>query len=151
MFGLFNKKDPDECPIPLASRDWLEKSFHWLITTFGRDEMIKRKVLTPHVDDFPIKYDGGPGSAEETMIIIARQMEVDPAEIQLEIYQDGTTKVSTGSPWGGVIGLGTHKNISQTAGMYWGKQEDGKYHVWLEKKQLQQADRLVATLSHEIA
>jgi len=151
MFGLFSKRDPNECPIPLSSRDKLEKSFAWLLDSFENSAIKRKTILTPHHHDFPIRYDGTEEPAHATLAIVAGQMEVDPAAIQLDFYNDGNKSLSAGSPWGGKIHLGTYQNIHQTAGLYWGKEEDGKYHIWLEKRKLTQPEALVATLAHEIA
>jgi hypothetical protein len=141
---------PRPCPVPEASQKWLENAFSLLIDLFGEDPIRSRKVLVPHHTDFPIRYNGDISTAADTLQIVASQMEVAPNDILLDFYEDSKS-VSTGSLFGGEIHLNNYKNISASSGLYWGRHEDGKYHIWLEKKNLTDPEGLVATLAHEIA
>ena len=132
-------------PIPDASREWIENSFKWLIDRFGEQNIRTRRILTPHHSDFPIRYNGQPSTAQETLNIVATQMEVDPASIHLELYDEGNVVLS------GDIYLKQYQTLNYAAGRYFGKEEDGKYHIWLEQRQLNQPEKMVATLAHEIA
>ena len=142
---------PRPCPVPEASQIWLENAFSLLIDLFGEAPIRSRKILVPHHTDFPIRYNGDAGAAADTLRIVAPQMEVDPNEILLNFYEDGKSSVSTGSPFNSYIPMTGYKNLSASAGLYWGRQEDGKYHIWLEKRNLIDPEGLVATLAHEIA
>jgi len=145
MFG------PPRRPIPEASQKWLDEAFSWLIMLFGDERTRDRKVLVPHPTDFPIRYDGGVQAALDTLHILAVQMEVNSDDILLDFYEDGKSSLSTGSPFNSFIPLMGYKNLTSSAGLYWGKQEDGKYHIWLEKRNLIDPENMVATLAHEIA
>jgi hypothetical protein len=87
MFGLSKKDRKPSCPIPEERREWLEYAFDWLVKAFGEDPIRQRQVLTPQYSDFPIRYNGDPQTGRETIDIIARQMEIDPAEIELLFYE----------------------------------------------------------------
>lgn len=123
----------------------MEKSFQWLLDSFGAENIRTRKILTPHYKDFPIRYNGDTQSALDTLTIIANQMEIDPGAIHLELYGDGITGLSNN------IALSGYKSAKYSAGMYLGKEEDGKYHIWLEHNQLHHPEKMVATLAHELA
>lgn len=142
---------PSQCPVPENSRRWLDEAFPLLIDTFGEENIRTRKVLLPIPADFPIRYDGSIQTAWDTMHIVAAQMETTPEDIQLELYDDGKSSIDSGSPFGRNTSLATYKNIGASAGLYLGRQEDGKYHIWLAKRSLTDPEALVAVLAHEIA
>jgi len=148
---LFERKISDKCPINEDNRIWLEKSFLLLLDIFDKEKIKQRKILIPHHSNFPIKYDGSDQTAFDTAKIVAEQMEVDFNEIQLDFYNDGVKQLSTGSPLnGGRVFLSSYDDKG-SAGLYFGKLEDEKYHIALERRKLQQPENMVATLAHEIA
>lgn len=153
MLSLFGKSSPRKCPIPKASQKWIETAFPFLVSLYGEEKIKHKKVLIPHYTDFPIRYDGGSKSAWDTLEIIAIQMEVDPDSIMLDIYADGTTSVSTGSPTGDKFFLGSYEDAGDTDPNppYRGRQKDGKLHIMLEEQKLSFPERLVAYIAHEIA
>ena len=152
MFGLFDKKDPNRCPVTEANRVWIENSFSSLGDFFGKESIINRAVLVPHHAHFPIQYNGEDSTAIETLMILAKQMEVEFDEIQLNFYNEGLTELTTGSALkGGRIFLQGDEVQGKSAGLYFGKEEDGKYHIALERRKLKQPENMVATLAHEIA
>lgn len=148
MFG-FSKKDKQPlCPIPDERREWLEHAFDWLVGAFGEAAIQQRRVLIPHHSDFPIRYNGEQQSALDTFEIIARQMEIDPAEIELLFYKEGVDEIDSGGAHGKTLYMGRQKYAS---GRYLGRAEDGKYHIALEERKLHQPEFMVATLAHELA
>jgi len=150
MLSIFGKSSPRKCPIPEASQKWIETAFPFLIQFFGEEKIKHKKVLVPHYTDFPIRYNGGPQPAWDTLHIIAAQMEVDPDSIMLDIYTDVTRTLSTGSHMGGRFYLGSDDN-PDTEPAYQGRQQDGKLHIGLEERKLSDPERLVAYIAHEIA
>src|ERR1017187_6738927 len=151
MFGLFDKKDPNRCPVSDDNRMRLEKNFSLLMDIFDREKIKQKKILIPHHSIFPIKYNGDTQTAFDTLKIVAEQMEVEFDEIQLNFYDEGVDAISSGSLWGGRIFLNSDANDKGSAGLYWGRQEDNKYHIGLERRKLTQPENMVATLAHEIA
>lgn len=150
MLKLFEKKISNKCPVKEEDRIWIEKSFALLLDKFGKEHVKQRKILVPHYSDFPVKYDGSDQTAIDTMKIVAKQMEVDFAEIQLNFYTEGAKAISSGNPWGDKVYLTSYPGEG-SAGLYFGKQEDGKYHIALKRDKLKQAENMVATLAHEIS
>lgn len=126
-------------------------AFEWFFENFDERKIRTRKILTPHHQDFPIRYAGDDQSAYDTLAIVAGQMELDPASIHLTIYTDGHSHISTGSPLGTKLYLQADPRETAAAGLYWGREEDGKFHIWLERRKLNTPENMVATLAHEIA
>ena len=79
--------EDDECPVNAETREWLENCFLWFIDTFGREKIENIRVLTPTPEDFPITYDGELKSVLSTMAIVAKQMEVNPNDIVVDLYE----------------------------------------------------------------
>ncbi|HVA98626.1 MAG TPA: hypothetical protein VNG53_06995 [Bacteroidia bacterium] len=148
MFGLFGNNKEEELPVNDEARQWIERATLWLINSFGEDSIKKRKILTPHHSNFPIKYNGEHQTAIDTMKIIAEQMEINPNDIQLDIYTEGQTEVGTGASR---IFMQQVEGEKYSGGLYWGKQDDNKYHIGLEEKKLKEPLDMVATLSHEFS
>ncbi|MEO8769645.1 MAG: hypothetical protein ABI402_06160 [Ferruginibacter sp.] len=152
MFGLFSKKDPNRCPVTEENRLWIESSFSLLVDLFGKENIMNRAVLVPHHSHFPIQYNGEDKTAIDTLKILAKQMEVEFDDIALNFYHEGLTELATGSPLNGArIFLNSAPDDKNSAGLYFGKEEDGKYHIAMERRKLKQPENMVATLSHEIA
>src|ERR1700733_9658629 len=122
MFGLFDKKDPNRCPITEENRVWLESSFSLLLNIFDNEKIKQRAILIPHHSDFQIKYNGETQTAIETLKIVAKQMEVEFDEIELNFYDEGVREISTGSSFGGGrIFLNSFEDEAASAGLYFGK------------------------------
>jgi len=147
---LINDIKRDDCPVYESSRLWLESALLQLTDIFGRENTKRKRVLTPQHSDFPIAYNGKEESAHETLLIVAQQMEVPVEDIRLIFYDDQVREVSTGSPFGGKIYLQS-EDKQRASGLYWGRAEDGKFEIGLNRRNLSQPIGLVATLSHEIA
>jgi hypothetical protein len=152
MFGLFKHNDK-EVPSPVKEeiRHWIDGSFNWLMNNFGEAAIKHCTVLTPHYSHFPIKYDGDPQTATDTINILTRQMDIDPDDILLNVYTEGLSELSSGSPFGDGIYLSQLDDEKYSGGLYFGKEEDGKYHIGLENKKLLRPESLIATLAHELA
>src|SRR5258708_2761404 len=122
MLGLFGKRSPQKCPIPESSQKWLEQAFPPLVQHFGEEKIRAKKVLVPHHTDFPIRYDGETSAAWETLEIIAAQTEVHPHLVTLDFYEDEKTDLSTGSPTGSKLYLGSDANTNPVTELPWEKE-----------------------------
>lgn len=153
MFSFSKNRRKPPCPIPEQRREWLEQAFDWLVGTFGEDPIRQRRVLTPHHSDFPIQYNGDPQTGRDTIDIIARHMEIDPAEIELLFYEEGIREISTGDFGHSIFTAGEKKGdgVKSASGRYMGRQDDGKFHIALEQKKLREPEFMVATLAHELS
>jgi hypothetical protein len=151
MFGLFSNKNNNECPIDPEMRLWMENSFLWLATQFGHDNIATKPMLRPTTDHFPISYDSSKESLTKTAEIVARQMEIDINEISLDIYEQTIQEFS--SSFGHRIWTEVDKDSGEklAAGLFFDKNDQGKYDIFIEKKNLSDPENLVATLAHEFS
>lgn len=151
MFKLFSKKDNNECPIDPEMRLWMENAFLWLATQFGQDNIADKSMLFPTPENFPIRYDGSMESLIKTGEIVALQMEIDFKEINLVIYEQNVQEFSgdLGHKIWTEVDNDSEEQLS--AGMYFGKNAQDKYDIFIEKKNLTDPENLVATLAHEFS
>jgi hypothetical protein len=151
MFGLFSKKNNNECPIDSETRLWMENAFLWLATQFGHDNIATKPMLLPTPEHFPIRYDGSIESLIKTAEIVALQMEIDINEINLDTYEQNIQEFS--GDFGHRIWTEVDKDSDEklAAGLYFDKNDQGKYDIFIEKKNLSDGENLVATLAHEFS
>jgi hypothetical protein len=151
MFGLFSRKQPGECPIDTSTRLWMEQAFVWLVQEFGQDDLSTKPMLFPTTEHFPIAYDGSKETFIQTAHIIARQMEIDLQQINLDLYNESVQEIK--SDFGFRMWTVPDDSSSEqlTAGLYFGKNEAGKFDVFIEKNNLKDPEKLVATIAHEFA
>jgi hypothetical protein len=151
MFKLFSKKNSNECPIDPEMRLWMENSFLWLATQFGHSNIATKPMLLPTPEHFPIQYDGSIESLTKTAEIVARQMEIDINEIRLDTYEQNIQEFT--GDYGHRIWTEVDKDSEEklAAGLYFDKNDQGKYDIFIEKKNLSDPENLVATLAHEFS
>lgn len=151
MFGLFSKKNNNECPIDYEMRLWMENSFLWLATQFGHDNIATKPMLLPTPEHFPIRYDGSKESLTKTAEIIAQQMEIDITEINLDTYKQNIQEFSGDFGHRIWTEIGKESDEKLAAGLYFEKNEQGKYDIFIEENNLSSGENLVATLAHEFS
>jgi len=153
MFGIFKKETAPQSPLKADRRQLIEGSFQWLTNTFDKEAILHRRILTPHYSDFPIRYNGDPQTATETLDIIAIQMEIEPSELDLHFYDDTINQLSTGSPTGGKLTLATADD--EPAGsnhpLWQGRNEAGRYDITSRISHLQRPEYLVAVMARDLA
>jgi hypothetical protein len=149
MFGLFGNSK-SECPIDENQRKWVESSLLWLFDTFGEQHLKSKRILTPSFEDFPFKYTGEHSTLTATSNIIAGQMDISPDDISFDVYTEGQVEIDTGSGLGRIF-MKNDENEKYSSGKYWGKQEDGKYHIGIKEDNLKDPASLIATISHEFS
>ncbi len=151
MFGPFSKKNNNECPIDPEMRLWMENSFLWLATRFGHDNIATKPMLYPIPEHFPIHYDGSKESLTKTAEIVARQMEIEINEVNLDTYEQNIQEL--GGDFGHRIWTEVDKDSDEklAAGLYFDKNDQGKYDIFIEKNNLSDSEKLVATLAHEFS
>ena len=128
----YNRND---APVEVENRLKLEISFQFLLDIFGMDHIRQKKILVPDSSDFPVLYNGSEASAFQTLKIIARQMEVPFENIKLDFYDDDIRLITEGSP----------------GGLYHGTGDDGRYEISIVQTLLDEPEKMVATLAHEVA
>ena len=151
MFGLFRKKQNNECPIDPEMRLWMENAFLWLATQFGQENIATKPMLLPTPEHFPIRYDGSTESLIKTAEIVARQMEIDIGLINMDTYEQNIQEFR--GDLGHRIWTEVDKDCGESlsAGLYFDKNENGKFDILIEKKNLSDPENLVATIAHEFS
>src|SRR5215831_302279 len=151
MFGMFSKKQNNECPIDPEMRLWMENAFLWLATQFGHNNIATKPMLHPTPEYFPSRFDGSKESLTKTAVIVARQMEIDIDIVNIDTYEQNIQEFS--GDFGNRIWTEVDKDSEEklSAGLYFGKNDDGKYDILIEKKNLDDPENLVATIAHEFS
>lgn len=147
MLSLFSKNKRTLCPLKEDDRLWMENIFN-----LGKGSIIHRiknkEILLPDEKDFPIKYDGSDTSANETLKIVATQMEMNANNFLLTFYD--------GSPprYEGDMGYNTVTdsagNEIRPAAIFLGINKDNNFQICIEASQLHNPENMVAILAHEI-
>jgi hypothetical protein len=129
----------------------MENSFLWLATQFGHDNIATKPMLYPIPEHFPIRYDGSKESLTKTAVIVAQQMEIDIDVINFDIFEQNIQEFS--GDFGHKIWTEVDKDSDEkfAAGLFFDRNEQGKYDIFIEKKNLSDAENLVATLAHEFS
>tara|TARA_Y100001978_G_C23605063_1_gene390716 strand:- start:190 stop:960 length:771 start_codon:yes stop_codon:yes gene_type:complete len=147
MFDLFkSKKDPR--PLDYDLRKFFENNWLCLMHAFPEPDIKDRKIRVPEPSDFPIKWQNSKENAQDVLAIVAPQMEIDPALIELEFYKNNPRELDSGIS---SIFLESDPDSSEAAGMYFHEKVDGKFQIALDEALLQNPENLIATLSHELA
>ncbi len=151
FFEVFNENYINRCPISYKNRVWLESDFSLLLDIFKKEKILKKKILIPHYSNFPINYNGDTQTAVNTLKIVAEQMEVQFNKIQLIIYDESVNSIVKKTPGNLLNSTDLEDKSKVSAGLYWGRQADGKFHIGLERSKLTQPHIMVASLAHEVA
>ncbi|MCG7856948.1 hypothetical protein MD537_08220 [Flavihumibacter sediminis] len=151
MFGLFSNKNNNVCPLDEEMRLWMENAFLWLATQFGQDTILSKKVLAPTPQDFPIRYDGSQTSLIKTAEIVATQMDINIDEVNLQTYDENIKAFDGGMGHRLFTEVDKTSNEKLAAGLYFDKNKNGKYGIFIEQANLSQPENLVATLAHEFS
>jgi hypothetical protein len=114
-----------KCSVGFREKAWIETRMRWLGEQLGMERLTRGKVILPTDEYFPDEYDGTPEAAGRLFDRVCTYMEVNRAEIHLQVYPKDETP--------------------QAVGVY----EPGI--VWIADTQLSDPMALVATLSHELA
>lgn len=147
MLGIFKKNNQPQCPIDEATRVWMEDAFIWLINQFGEKQFYGLKIVTPTEDNFPIKFDGTQDSVMSCAKIIARQMNIDNDKVNITFYNQQTLEL--GNELGNAIFTQQYKSEGYSSGIYMGTDSDGRFAVAIERNQMTDPAKLIATIAHE--
>jgi hypothetical protein len=151
MFNLFSKKNDPQCPINQDLRLWMENAFLWIATQFGHDYIKAKAMLYPTPECFPIPYDGSKESLLRTAAIVAQQMEVDFAELNIQTYQQSIQEFQGDLGHRIFTEVDKHDSKGMSSGLYFGKNEFGRYDIFIEEQNLSDPEAMVAVLAHEFS
>src|SRR5262245_46279209 len=138
MFGLFHPV----CPCDPAAKRWIELRLLWLSREFGLHMLLERPIILPTDQFFPDPYDGSPKTVERLFRRVCRYMEVDPRDVDIELFTDDTP--------------GMIVNFDPSAGFAAGTWQGGdgtwmKGVVRIERSALDRPANLIGTMAHELA
>src|SRR5438309_7683658 len=94
MFGIFKKSS--ESPVELSRRQWIDSCFVWMLHECRSEHLQSKRVLTPTHDDFPIRFTADENSAYDLVDIIAPQMDIDPDDIEIDLYNEAESEIASG-------------------------------------------------------
>ena len=126
----------------------MEDAFIWLIQQFGEQKIIRIKQLLPNVTDFPMKVDTSEQIAHELLVIIAKQMDVNPDHIKLIFFNEQLLEIQ--GDIGTTLFGQRYDNETSSAGLY-KKVDTDNYVIALEIGQLREIDKAIATIAHEVS
>jgi hypothetical protein len=133
-----------ESPLDEKQKEWIEKSFQWLLGQFGVEYFLQHKIILPEVSFFPDKYDG----TEESVVMIVKRvcsyMDVNPDLIDVEYLVDRDDTAARHR-------LGGEENYSGAAGLYFTKKsEETRKKIAINVSTFKNPTKLVATVAHEL-
>src|SRR5262249_36766692 len=88
MFGWLRSKP--ECPVDPATREWIDMRWAWLESQFGMERLRKARVILPRPEFFPDPFRSTPEDARRMLDRVCGYMDIDPATVELSLYQDRT-------------------------------------------------------------
>jgi hypothetical protein len=144
MFGLFDNK-PYE-PLDHDTRKWYENNFLWLNQEFNPKHE-DRKIYTPTQNDFPIKWDKSENTAFSTVKFVAESLQINPDELDIAFFASGINEINMG---GSTLFFADDKKNPMASGLYYDKDEKGKYTIGLDRKLLDRPVDLISTVAHEL-
>jgi hypothetical protein len=150
MFRLFSNNS-NKCPVDQDMRLWMENTFLWLATQFGQETILSKKVLLPTPQDFPIRYDGSHSSLIRTAEIVAKQMDINLDEVNLQVYDENIKTFEGGMGHKVFTEVDKDSNVKLSAGLYFGRNKEDMYDIFIEQKNLLNPEGLVATIAHEFS
>ena len=101
----------------------------WLINSFGFDILINKPSLVADQAYIPVTYTANLESAQKMAAVVAAQMDVDPALIQLHLYQEGQRQIGNDGLSRFSIIMQAAENQTYSGGKYFGADENGNYQL----------------------
>ena len=147
MFNFLRSNKKYE-PLDKTLRKYFENNFLWLMQEFPEPKIEDRRILTPTISDFPIRWNNSRGNAIDAIKIICSNMNLDPNEIKVDFYNNGLKEINLGTS---VIFLESDPENPEAAGLYHNEKVDGKYIIALDEAIVERPDSLIATIAHELS
>lgn len=129
-------------PLNEERRLSIDDAFLYLQELFGKEIMREKKVITPDDMMVPLSIT----TFHEIIPVVknvAQRMDIDPESLAIR-FHEGQGPVDPNSMDG-------RNGGKSAAGLYHGKNEQGKYEVSLADNIHQQPERLIAVIAHELA
>lgn len=126
----------------------MENAFLWLIKEFG-EESVKGQILLPSSDYFKINFDTSQDLLKKVSEIVAQRMEIDIDDIDVTIFNQKSQQLF--GEFGHKVFTGFENSKGLTSGLYYGKNKNDKYEIYIEQQNLYDLESLIATIAHEFS
>jgi hypothetical protein len=148
MFGSSPK-----LPVRQEDQLWVDEGFRRLEKLLGRQRMMQAKVVLPDAEDFPDPFDKTAAAAELLFQRVCGYMQVDPRQVELQVFADETESLREIVPhWRG-------DGATHAAGLFVDhsgasleqiQESERCLVVAIRSTQLKDPLSLVATIAHEL-
>jgi hypothetical protein len=131
-------------PLDKEQKEWIEKSFHWLIEEFGADYFLQHKTILPESSFFPDKYDGTEECVTKLVARVCSYMDVNPNLVEVDFFSDRDETAAKHR-------TGNEGENSGAAGLYFSKTpQETRRKIAINVSQFKNPTKLVATIAHEL-
>ncbi len=144
----FLKSNKKYEPLDKELRKYFENNLLWFIQEFPDPKIEERKILVPVEQDFPILWDKSQNVAFETLKIICLNMRIDYNEVELDFFDNGIKEINMGYE---TLFVESDPSIPEAAGIYHPEKINDRYHISIDATLLENPDKLIATIAHELA
>jgi hypothetical protein len=131
-----------KCPVDQETKEWIEKSFLWLLDHFGEDAFRKSEIIFPTNKGFPERLFAEQKSIHAFLEAICGFMDVEYKTVSLKVFantgHDNFHPLATSD----VIG-------SRACGLYY--YHARKHKIAIDQNLLATPAAFVATIAHELA
>ena len=119
-----------KCPVDAETKEWLEVSFNWLIDEISAETLLANEVVLPTAEYFPDPLTGKPGDVRRIHERVCRYMDIEPKEVDLQLYSKAMEDQVRRSKMPKQIG---HPQFAY-------KKQKGKYSIRIEAAQASKAE-----------
>jgi hypothetical protein len=127
--------------VDAETKEWIDESFNWLIGELSAETLSENEVVMPTPEYFPDPVTGKPGDVRRMLERVCAFMDVDPKEVELQLYSKALEDQARRSKVPETVG---HPQFAY-------KKQKGKYTIRVEAKQAAKAEIVVAAIAHELA
>jgi len=138
VFGLTKPK----LPISSEDKEWTDQSFVRLAGLLGSQRLRESTVMLPTPEHFPDPYDGSEESLQVMFRRVAKQMQVDPDDVELTLFMNSEDLTRDMTPF-------YSGKSSGAAGLYYHEPAE-RAQIAVKGDDLKDPLSLVASLAHEI-
>jgi hypothetical protein len=129
-----------KCPVDAETKEWLEESFNWLIDEMSAETLSANEVVLPTAEYFPDPYAGKPGQIKRMLERICHFMDVEPREIELQLYSKALEDQARPAK----------PSRDEGHPLFNYQKRKNKYYLKVEVSEAAKPDGLVATIAHEL-
>jgi hypothetical protein len=141
MFGWWST---EKCPVPDASREWVERRMAWVGQAFGMERLRRATVVLPTPEFFPDEYDGSEEAGERLFERVCGYAGVERSRVRLAWVDYGQDERRP------PLVVDRRGNSSSASGTYQGGDWAHAEVIAIDRRNLVEPIQLVATAAHEL-